>query len=226
MIISISQPTLFSWIGYYNIIKNSDIFVFLDNVKFKKQCWQNRNKLKSCVPGKDTSFWINMPVKSPNSNILIKDVRIDNEINWKTDHKKTFLNNYGKEYEEIEFIQEIYEHNWGKLADFNIEFITECCKFLKIDTKLIKSSDLNCKGTKGDLVLDICKKFDTTEYLSGVAGKDYLEDYRSTFEKNNIKINYHDYVDPVYNQKGETFIQKLSILDLLFNEKTNAKNFI
>jgi|TARA_B110000495_G_scaffold193127_1_gene197991 hypothetical protein len=226
MIVSISQPTLFSWIGYYNIIKNSDIFVFLDNVKFKKQCWQNRNKLKSCVPGKDTSFWINMPVKSPNSNILIKDVRIDNEINWKTDHKKTFLNNYGKEYEEIEFIQEIYEHNWGKLADFNIEFITECCKFLKIDTKLIKSSDLNCKGTKGDLVLDICKKFDTTEYLSGVAGKDYLEDYRLTFEKNNIKINYHDYVDPVYNQKGETFIQKLSILDLLFNEKTNAKNFI
>ena len=226
MRVSISQPTLFSWIGYYNIIKNSDIFVFLDNVKFKKQCWQNRNKLKSCVPGKDTSFWINMPVKSPNSNILIKDVRIDNEINWKTDHKKTFLNNYGKEYEEIEFIQEIYEHNWGKLADFNIEFITECCKFLKIDTKLIKSSDLNCKGTKGDLVLDICKKFDTTEYLSGVAGKDYLEDYRLTFEKNNIKINYHDYVDPVYNQKGETFIQKLSILDLLFNEKTNAKNFI
>jgi hypothetical protein len=226
MIVSISQPTLFSWIGYYNIIKNSEVFVFLDNVKFKKQCWQNRNKLKSCVPGNNTSFWINIPVKSPNSDILIKDIYIDNEIDWKTEHKKTFLNNYGKQYEEIKFLQKIYEKDWEKLADFNIEFITECCKFLKIDTKLLKSSDMNCNGKKGDLVLDICKKFDTTEYLSAVASKDYLEDCRPKFDENNIRIVYHDYVDPVYNQKGETFLEKLSILDLLFNEKNNAKNFI
>ena len=62
--------------------------------------------------------------------------------------KKTFLNNYGKQYEEIKFLQKIYEKDWEKLADFNIEFITECCKFLKIDTKLLKSSDMNCKGKK------------------------------------------------------------------------------
>ena len=76
MIVSISQPTLFSWIGYFNIIKNSDIFVFLDTVKFKKQCWQNRNKLKMVSKAGDSFFWIKMPVKSSNSEILIKDVLI------------------------------------------------------------------------------------------------------------------------------------------------------
>jgi|TARA_B110000438_G_C15697703_1_gene599660 hypothetical protein len=226
MIVSISQPTLFSWIGYYNIIKNSDVFVFLDNVKFKKRCWQNRNKLKSSNPGNNSFFWINMPVKSPNSNILIKDVLIDNDVDWKTHHQKSFLKSYGKQYEEIKFLQEIYEQNWEKLADFNIEFISKCCKFLEINTKLVKSSDINCKGKKGDLILDICKEFKTTEYLSAVASGDYLEDCRPKFLENNIKIRYHDYVDPVYDQKGETFIEKLSILDLLFNEKNNAKNFI
>ena len=37
MIISISQPTLFPWLGYFDMIDKSDIFVFLDNVKFEKK---------------------------------------------------------------------------------------------------------------------------------------------------------------------------------------------
>ncbi len=226
MIVSISQPTLFSWIGYFNIIKNSDVFVFLDTVKFKKQCWQNRNKLKLVSKDGDSFFWIKMPVKSPTSDMLIKDVYIDNTIDWKNDHKKTFLNNYGKEYEEIEFLQEIYKQNYEKLVDFNIEFITKCCKFLEIDTKLIKSSNMNCDGKKGDLVLTICKSLGATEYLSGAAGSNYLEDYRKKFDENNIQIIYHDYIDPIYEQRGKQFIEKLSILDLIFNEKQNAKNFI
>ena len=226
MIVAISQPTLFPWIGYFNIIKNSDVFVFLDTVKFKKQCWQNRNKLKLVSKVKDSFFWIRMPVKLSKSDILIKDVCIDNSLDWKNDHQKTFLNNYGKEYEKIEFLQEIYKQNWQKLVDFNIEFITKCCEFLEIGTKLVKSSDMNCEGTKGDLVLDICKNLGATEYLSGAAGANYLEDYRKKFDENNIRITYHDYLDPIYNQRGKQFIEKLSILDLIFNEQKNAKNFI
>jgi len=226
MIVAISQPTLFPWIGYFNIIKNSEIFVFLDTVKFKKQCWQNRNKLKQVSKEKDSFFWIRMPVKSSKNDILIKDVYIDNSVDWKNEHKKTFLGNYGKEYEEIEFLQDIYKKNWEKLADFNIEFITRCCEYLEIETKLIKASDMEQQGKKGDLVLDICKTLGATEYLSGVAGSNYLEDYRKKFDENNIRITYHDYLDPIYKQRGTQFIEKLSILDLIFNEKKNAKNFI
>ena len=99
-----------------------------------------------------------------------------------------------------------------KLVDFNIEFITKCCEFLEIGTKLVKSSDMNCEGTKGDLVLDICKNLGATEYLSGAAGANYLEDYRKKFDENNIRITYHDYLDPIYNQRGKQFIEKLSRL--------------
>lgn len=115
MIVAISQPTLFPWIGYFNIIKNSEIFVFLDTVKFKKQCWHNRNKLKLVSKEKDSFFWIRMPVKSSKNDLLIKDVYIDNNIDWKNEHMKTFLGNYGKEYEEIEFLQDMYKKNWKNL---------------------------------------------------------------------------------------------------------------
>jgi len=58
------------------------------------------------------------------------------------------------------------------------------------------------------------------------AGQNYLEDYRKKFNENNIEITYHDYADPIYKQRWKQFIEKLSILDLIFNEKNNAKNFI
>jgi len=61
MIVSISQPTLFPWLGYYNIIKKSDVFVFLDNIKFEKRSWQMRNKLKSISSGAELETWIRIP---------------------------------------------------------------------------------------------------------------------------------------------------------------------
>ena len=43
----LSQPTFFPWIGYYDLIDQSDIFVILDDVKFEKQSWHHRNNFKS-----------------------------------------------------------------------------------------------------------------------------------------------------------------------------------
>jgi len=224
--VSISQPTLFPWIGYFNIIKNSDIFVFFDDVKFEKHSWQMRNKLKEISKDRESPVWIRIPTKIAKTETLIKDVLIDNSENWKENHLKAFQINYGKNYNEVNFISDIYNSEWNKLVDFNIEFITNCCKFLDITTKLVKSSDLNCNGKKGELVLNICKTLEATEYLTSVGAVDYLEDYRKMFDESNIKIIYHDYTHPVYKQRGKSFLENLSVLDLIFNEKNNSKSFI
>ena len=226
MITSISQPTLFPWIGYFNIIKNSDVFVFLDTVKFEKHSWQMRNRLKEISKDKETPVWIKIPTKIEKTHTPIKDVLIDNNQKWKETHVKAFSANYGKTYDEVIFLQDLYSREWKNLADFNIEFIINCCKFLEIPTKLVKSSELNCIGKKGELVLNICKKIGATEYLTTTGAVDYLEDYRKLFDNENIRIIYHDYIHPTYRQKGRSFLEKLSILDLIFNEKQNARSFI
>ena len=45
MKISIMQPTYLPWSGYFSMIKNADIFVFLDDVQFDKRSWQQRNRI-------------------------------------------------------------------------------------------------------------------------------------------------------------------------------------
>ncbi len=223
MILGISQPTLFPWLGYFDIIKKSDMFVFLDTVKFEKRSWQMRNRIKLITPNEEKAAWIRIPTKIENSETIIKDVLIDNTQKWKKQHLNAFLDHYGKNSEEIKFIFKIYEKNWEKLSDFNIEFIKECCKFLKIKTKIVKTSEYNLKGKKSQLLLNICKKFSATEYLSTIGAKEYLEKDKEIFNKEKIEIIYHQYNHPKYKQKGKKFIENLSILDLIFNEKSDSE---
>tara|TARA_B100001750_G_C15365474_1_gene524508 strand:- start:89 stop:769 length:681 start_codon:yes stop_codon:yes gene_type:complete len=226
MIVSISQPTLFPWLGYFNIIKNSDIFVFLDNVKFEKRSWQMRNRLKATVNTDKSEEWVRIPTQLKKSDTLIKDVIIDNTQDWKARHITSFRTHYGKDYENLNFLRDIYEQEWTKLSDFNIKFITDCCNFLEINTELMMASQLPVSGKKGQLMLNICEHLSATEYLTTVGSRNYLENYASQFVKSNIEISYHGFQHPIYKQKGEEFLPNMSILDLLFNEQENSKHFV
>jgi hypothetical protein len=226
MIVSISQPTLFPWLGYFNIIKNSDIFVFLDNVKFEKRSWQMRNRLKATENTDKSEEWVRIPTQLKKSDTLIKDVIIDNTQDWKARHITSFRTHYGKAYENLNFLRNIYEQEWTKLSDFNIKFITDCCNFLEINTEFMMASQLPVSGKKGQLMLNICDHLSTTEYLTTVGSRNYLENYASQFVKSNIKISYHGFQHPIYKQKGGEFLPNMSILDLLFNEQENSKHFV
>ena len=108
MIIAISQPTLFPWIGYFDMIKKSDIFIFLDNVKFEKSSWQMRNRLKTITKNQDDQVWIRIPSEKVKNETMIKDVLIDNHQTWMQKHVSMFENNYGKEIHEVDFLEKMY----------------------------------------------------------------------------------------------------------------------
>ena len=87
----LSQPTFFSWIGYYDLIDQSDIFVILDDVKFEKQSWHHRNNFKS----KNGLELFTLPVKAGKSK-LIKDIEIFNPERIQKKFKNFLITNYSK----------------------------------------------------------------------------------------------------------------------------------
>ena len=226
MKLSSTQPTLYPWIGYFNMIKKSDVFVFLDNVKFKKQTWHMHNRLKSGSKIDESEIWVHIPTNLPKTDTMIKDVLIDNSKDWKKKHLDAFQYNYGGKHQNIEFLKELYQKDWEKIADFNIEFITKCCEFLEIKTKLVRASELKVQGKKSHLILDICKQLGADELIANGGSNIYLEKERGIFDNENIEISYHNYNPLKYNQHGKIFFENLSILDLLFSENKNSKNFI
>ena len=78
----IMQPTYLPWLGYFDLIRQSDIFVFLNDVQFSKQSWQVKNRIKNL----SEELMITIPVKKSSLSTKIDMVLIDNTKNWKKKH--------------------------------------------------------------------------------------------------------------------------------------------
>ena len=96
----IMQPTYLPWLGYFDLIRQSDIFVFLNDVQFSKQSWQVKNRIKNL----NKKLMITIPVKKSSLSTKIDMVLIDNTKNWKKKHLKSIYLAYKKS----EFFDEIY----------------------------------------------------------------------------------------------------------------------
>jgi len=220
--ITIHQPCYLPWLGLFHKIMLSDVFVILDDVQFEKNSFINRNKVKT----PNGSCWLTIPVLSHDKPFINK-LKIDNKQDWQKKHINTIKYNYvsSKFYNKyIEFFEGTYDFRWIKLIDLNILFIRWLLNELNIKTKIILSSSIKNKGTKSDLVLNICKKLNTNIYVSGSLGKDYLE--LKKFKKANIKVYFQIYNHPVYNQLWKGFEPNLSVIDLLFNYGEKSKEII
>lgn len=69
--VAIIQSNYIPWKGYFNIIKDVDEFVLLDDVQYTRRDWRNRNLIKTQYGLK----WLTIPVEvKGNYQIKIKDV--------------------------------------------------------------------------------------------------------------------------------------------------------
>lgn len=226
MKIAIMQPTFLPWLGYFYMIDEVDCFVFLDSVQFERRSWQCRNKIKLG----DREHFISLSCQKAPQQILLKDVKLCTEQKYKDKILKTFHHAYHRT-DNFERYMSLLETKLGEhesLSVLNVTLIREFCEDLGIKTPLFLSSELSLTPAKReDLLLEICRNFKTTHYLSPQGSKSYLEEEHSKaiFAQNNIKITYFSFNHPVYAQMGKGFIPYLSVIDFLFNVKDSGDAF-
>jgi hypothetical protein len=212
--VAISQPTYLPWLGYLKMIQSVDVFVFLDNVQFEKQSWQSRNRIKN---NQDQPIWLSVPIKADVLNTRLCDVEISStKFNWKKKHLNSIQTYLGKTPylgEVLALLDLSYQQPFRYLADLNIDIITQLCKKLKINTKLVRASSLELTGHKTDLLLTILQQFKADYYLANLGSKAYLDIEADRFAGLNIELAYHQWKPPVYDQRGSEFIDRLAWVD-------------
>jgi len=214
--ISIHQPNFMPWLQFFDKMKKCDHFVFLDDVQFEKNGWQNRHKIRTS----EGSMWITVPVKS-HINLKLNETKIDYTHNWFEKHRKSLVMNYSKAkyFDKYwEPIEKIFDLKYENIVDLNLDLIEFIKEKFDIKTKTILSSELDVKSNGSKRVIDICKKLDADIYLSGhgLPGKKYIDE--NDFKINNIQLEYQNFIHPEYKQCYSSFISNLTSLDLLFNE--------
>ena len=166
---AIIQSNYLPWKGYFDIIHDVDIFVFLEDVQYTRNDWRNRNKVKT--PG--GIKWISVPVDG-GLDQKIFEVKIDYSHNWVRKHKNTILASYASSpYFEsyIEDILSVFSQKFEYLSDLNIFSIKKFAHILGINTEFINSKDLHSKERKTDKVIEICHLIGANSYISGPSGK-------------------------------------------------------
>ena len=144
------QPSFLPWIGFFDMVLSADKLVFLDDVKFSKGSWVNRNRIKT----KKGLEWITIPLKKNKSEniadieIFIKSNLLDKIQNSieQSYNKSEYFNKYQKDFFNV--LSSSFKK--GKLSDMNQELIIWILKKLKIEKKIYRSSDLMVEGKKAE----------------------------------------------------------------------------
>ena len=78
----ISQPMFFPWIGLFEQIRLTDVYVHYGDVQFSKGGFTNRVQIKTARGIK----WMTVPLRHFSLGQSIDDVYIDSSTNWRDRH--------------------------------------------------------------------------------------------------------------------------------------------
>ncbi len=147
MKVAVIQSNYIPWKGYFDIIHDSDLFIFYDDVQFTKNDWRNRNKIK--VSG--GVHWLSVPAGT-DLNRTINEVKIQDSV-WAKKHFKTIEQYYLKTpYYKLyrDFLNHVYfERKWEFLSELNQFLIkTITVDFLKCKTVFDTSLNYSPEGKR------------------------------------------------------------------------------
>ena len=175
--------------GFFQKMKEADLFIILDNVKFRKNYFQNRNRFLN-KSGNDE--WFTVPVEKTAPSKLIKNVGVSSDIGWRRKIATKLKQNLGVE------VAEVYDSE--SLLEINMRGIGWCKDRLNIHVPLVMASSLNVMGKKSELLANIVREVRGTHYVSGPSGKDYLDmSYFENIEVSFFTPNVKNHYSTLYN---------------------------
>jgi WbqC-like protein len=211
--IAIHQPQYLPWLGYLDKLDRTDVFVLLDNVQFKKNEWQNRNRIRTAQGWQ----YLTVPVFHEFPQRL-DQVRINNQNDWRRKHQTALETHYRKaphyDWYATAF-RDLYIRDWERLAPLNIEVIRVLTEAFGITTRLVEASRFTARDDQTGRLVDLCKTLGADRYLAGEGGHAYMN--LAEFEAAGITVEFQEFAHPEYAQVYEPFITGMSAIDLLFN---------
>jgi WbqC-like protein family len=194
------HPTYFPNISNFIGIVNAENVVFEVEDNYQKQTYRNRTH----IYGANGKLALNVPVKHSHKNRqLYKDVKIVNDTNWQLSHWKSLQSAY-RTSPFFEFYEDELAPLFHKKQSYILEFNLKCLNVISDCLQL----DLNYKTT-----IFYQKKIPNSH------------DLRFLVNARKEQVQYFKPYTQVFTNK-HGYINNLSILDLLFNEGTNALSYL
>lgn len=218
-VVVIHQPNFFPWLGYFDKIVRSDVFILLDDVQFPKTGggWSNRVKLLVGSEGN----WVTAAIDRNFSG-----TRNINEMNylannpWRDKIKKTLEFNYKKHpfyAETMDWFEPLLLNEESNIAAYNMHLIRTIVQLLGLgEDKLKVASALAAQGQSNERLCSLTRLVGGTVYMCGGGADGYQDE--AVFAEHGLELRFQSFKHPVYPQKGsKEFVAGLSVVDACMN---------
>lgn len=218
MPVAVMQPYLFPHIGYFQLCKASDKFVFYDDVNFIKGGWINRNRILS--NGEIQRF--TLPLQNSSANRLICEIDTQDRRVF----NRKFLYQLEMSYRKAPYFEPVHSMIAGVLsgpsntiAELAIDSVRSVWKYLGLNNQwYISSKDF--AHTQGqhrlERLVSICNELQDSVYINPEGGRELYS--QEEFASKGIELHFLQAGLDSYPQFQHDFIPGLSIIDcLMFN---------
>ena len=196
------HPMYFGCIAQYVAKAKAGTVFFENEDNYQKQTYRNR----TYIYGANGKLSLSIPIKhtgNKEGRQLYKDVKIENDFPWQPQHWKSMEAAYRTspffEFYEDELVH-LFESKQEFLLDFNYQCMEAIENCLQMDVSFVKTMEF-------------------------IREPNDMKDLRFLVEAKKEKAyNLETYHQVFADKYG--FISNLSILDLLFNEGTNALSYL
>lgn len=216
----VSQPMFLPWVGLFEQVKLSDVFLHYDDVQLPQgRSFMSRVQIKTA----NGIVWLTAPIDRKRSGKLINEVLFSSSEDWRSKHLKTIRNSYSRApyFEEMfDIVQEIYAFQTDHLSEFNVNAILVISRWLGLVSQFGYTSASGIGGSGTQRLVDLCESTKCDTYVTGLGGLKYLK--HNKFEQKSIQVRYMDYRKKPYPQMYGRFVPYVSIIDAIANcgEKT------
>ena len=215
-VLTAHQPNYLPWLGLFQRVAQSDVWVLADDVPFSKHGYTNRVRVRTAGGWQ----WLTVPVRTRGRRgQQISQVETCGG-NWQSKHWKTLEWNYRGSFHFDDFAPFLAsffeERRWDLLVDVNVALCDFLRRQLGIEVETRLSSSLQLRRERSERLVDMALACGCDVYLAGGGGsRRYLEE--SCFAEAGVELRFVDFEHPEYPQCFPGFEANMTALDLLFN---------
>jgi WbqC-like protein family len=220
--VGIVQSSYIPWRGYFDLVDDVDLLIFLDDVKYSHGSWRNRNSIKT-PRGRE---WLSVPVMH-DSATLIQDAEVDYRHRWIDRHIASLKQNYSRAPFFKSYSNELFDLLSSRprtISELNVALTHAVMRSFDIRTPTRMSREFRASGKRLERVLALLAAAGASSYLSGPTAKVYIEP--TQFAQRGLGLAYKSYVYEPYPQRFGPFEGQVTALDLLFNCGPQARGFL
>ena len=227
--VAIMQPYIFPYIGYFQLIRAADLFVFYDDVNFIKQGWIARNRYLNS----DKATYFVIPLQGISSFKKINEINVDEKKYgiWVKKFLKSLSQNYGKApyfSAVIELVKEVLFTDQKSISRIAINSVKTVSDYLGLQVEFNISSEVY--PTTMDLgrmerITKICELKRSKTYINAIGGTGLYQ--KDEFKQRGIDLHFLQTDKLEYEQFKKPFVPGLSIIDvMMFNHPEEIKKML